>query len=105
AGGGEVAGVGRSRGHRLWDLADRWYPKTETVPLREAKALLAEQRFRALGVRREQKGWVAHPDADDASVPDRVTLLSPFDRLVHDRARAEALWGVRYRLQACVPPA
>ena len=48
---GEVAIVGRRGGQRLWDLAERWYPETETVPLREAERLLAEKRFRALGVR------------------------------------------------------
>jgi len=33
---GLVAIVGRRDGQRLWDLAERWYPETETVPLREA---------------------------------------------------------------------
>jgi uncharacterized protein YcaQ len=102
---GEVAGAGRQGKQRLWDLAERWYPDTETVPLREAERLLEEQRFRALGVRQDQGGWRAHPEADDGPVPDRVTLLSPFDRLVHDRDRAEALWGFRYRLEMYVPPA
>ncbi len=102
---GEVAIVGRRGGQRLWDLAERWYPETETVPLREAQRVLAEQRFRALGVRLEQGKWRAHPEASDGSVPDRVTLLSPFDRLVHDRDRAEALFGFRYRLEMYVPPA
>ena len=102
---GEVAVAGRVNGQRLWDLAARWYPETDTVPIRDAERLIAEQRFRALGVRLEKGEWHAHPDASDEPVPDRVTLLSPFDRLIHDRDRAEALFDFHYRLEMYVPAA
>ena len=102
---GVVAIVGRRNGQRLWDLAERWYPATETIPLREADRLLAEKRFRALGVRLTNRGWEAHPDTADGPVPDRVTFLSPFDRLIHDRDRAEALFEFHYRLEMYVPKA
>ena len=100
---GEVAIVGRRTGQRLWDLAERWYPETEVPPLEEAERELEERRFRSLGVRVEKGEWHAHPDASDAPVDDRVTLLSPFDRLIHDRDRAEALFGFHYRLEMYVP--
>jgi uncharacterized protein YcaQ len=102
---GEVAVAGRVGGQRRWDLAERVYPQTETVPLREARELLADKRFRALGVKLEKGRWLAHPDASDAPVPARTTFLSPFDRLVHDRARTEALWDFFYRLEMYVPKA
>jgi uncharacterized protein YcaQ len=103
---GLVAVVGRRSGQRVWDLAERWYPpETEKIPLREADRIMAERRFRALGVQLTKRGWEAHPDASDGAVPDRATLLSPFDRLVHDRDRAEALFDFRYRLEMYVPKA
>jgi uncharacterized protein YcaQ len=102
---GELAVAGRRGGQRLWDLAERWFPETERIPLREADRILLEQRRRALGVWLEDGEWRAHAEADDSPVPDRVTLLSPFDRLIHDRARAEALFGFRYRLEMYVPKA
>jgi uncharacterized protein YcaQ len=102
---GVIAVAGRSGGQRLWDLAERWYPETETVPLREARRILEEKRFRALGVKLEKGRWLAHPDADGKPVGSRITFLSPFDRLVHDRDRVEALWGFRYRLEMYVPKA
>ncbi|HZQ16307.1 MAG TPA: crosslink repair DNA glycosylase YcaQ family protein [Gaiellaceae bacterium] len=102
---GEVAVVGRRGTQRVWDLAERWYPETERIPWREAKRLIDERRFRSLGIELRRGRLVAHPDAEDGPVGRRVTFLSPFDRLVHDRNRAEALWGFHYRLEMYVPAA
>ena len=102
---GEVAVVGRSGKQRLWDIADRWYPETEKIAWRDAKLVFEEKVFRSLGVKLVRKKLLAHPDADDGAVPKRTTFLSPFDRLVHDRARAEKLWDFFYRLEMYVPKA
>jgi uncharacterized protein YcaQ len=102
---GVVAIVGRRGKQRVWDLAERWYPDAESLPWPEARELLAEKRFRSQGVRFEKGEWQAHPDAEDGPVPKRVTFLSPFDRLIHDRDRAEALWDFHYRLEMYVPKA
>jgi len=103
---GDVAVVGRRGKQRLWDLAERWYPETEKIGWPQARQLLEEKRFRALGVKLERGRILAHPDAEDpGKVPGRTTFLSPFDRLVHDRDRAHALWGFFYRLEMYVPRA
>ena len=102
---GEVAVVGRNGKQRMWDLAERWYPETETLPLPKARRLYEQKRFRALGVRLDRGRLLAHPEAKDGRIPERVTFLSPFDRLIHDRDRTEALWDFFYRLEMYVPAA
>jgi uncharacterized protein YcaQ len=102
---GKITVAGRQNNQRLWDLAERVWPETDTVPLAEARRILDDKRFRAQGVRLERKRLVAHPDAEDGRVPTRVTFLSPFDGLVKNRDRAEALWDFFYRLEMYVPKA
>ena len=103
---GEVAVVGRRGKQRVWDLAERWYPETERIPWAEAKRQIEEKRLRSLGVELQRGRLIAHPDAVDGPVPAaRITFLSPFDRLVHDRNRALALWDFFYRLEMYVPKA
>jgi uncharacterized protein YcaQ len=117
---GEVAISGRSGRQRLWDLAERVYPDTELLPAAEARRRRDERRLGSLGVARsamvgeagepaEVEGtrgaWRVDPAALGQPFEGRTALLSPFDRLVHDRARTLALFEFDYVLEMYVPRA
>ena len=71
---------------------------------RSAGRRLARTASFAQGVRLVGGEWQVRIGRDRWAVPDRA-VLSPFDRLVYDRDRAEALWSFRYRLEMFVPKA
>ncbi|MFG1658613.1 DNA glycosylase AlkZ-like family protein [Micromonospora chersina] len=119
---GEIAVAGRVGRQRTWDLAERVFPPgTPAVPAEEARRLRDERLLRSLGVARplvvggagepaEIEGtagaWRVDPAAlDGAPFAGRTALLSPFDRLAHDRRRALELFDFDYRLEMYVPKA
>jgi uncharacterized protein YcaQ len=99
---GDVAVVGRDGKQKLFDLAERWYGDVEPLPAAEADAYFAETGLRSLGVAFRRGKWVLHDEVDDRPV-HRTTFLSPFDGLIHDRRRTEALFGFHYRIAIYTP--
>jgi uncharacterized protein len=126
---GEVAVAGRRRRDRLWDLAARVYPDDPVIPAEEAVATRNERRLRALGIARARapespgepmdvgeagepavvegvKGtWQVDPSYLGQPFSGRAALLSPFDRLIHDRKRTVELFEFDYQLEMYKPAA
>jgi hypothetical protein len=127
---GEVAIAGRKGRERLWDLAGRVYPEVSAVPVPQARRERNRRRLRALGIARARvaDATVEPPDVGDAGEPaiiedvrgewrvdpvyldgaafeGRAALLSPFDRLAHDRVRAQEIFGFEYQLEMYKPVA
>jgi hypothetical protein len=127
---GEVAIAGRVGRERLWDLAERVYPADVVVSSgEEAERRRNERRLASLGIARQKfrvmpmepvhvgeagepatvegvKGeWRVDPAALSNSFEGRTALLSPFDRLIHDRVRAEELFDFEYTLEMYKPAA
>ncbi len=126
---GEVAISGRVGRERLWDLAERVYPATDVPSPDAAERVKNERRLRALGIARAKgtkmpiepihvgdagepaavegtKGeWRVDPSYLDGEFEGRTALLSPFDRLVYDRGRAEELFDFEYTLEMYKPAA
>lgn len=126
---GEVAVAGRRGRDRLWDLAERVYPDDEPVPVDEAELERDRRRLHALGIARGvgpetpvepsivgvagepatvegvRGQWRVDPVYLDQPFEGRTALLSPFDRLAHDRVRAVDLFGFEYQLEMYKPAA
>jgi len=116
---GEVAVAGRRGKERLWDLGSRIYPpKVNAVPAEEAKRIRHERWLRSLGITRPKNvgaagiavnvegtigEWRLDPEASAAGFKGRTALLSPFDRLIHDRRRSSELFGFEYFLEMYKP--
>jgi uncharacterized protein YcaQ len=127
---GEIAIAGRVGRERLWDLAERVYPADVVVPpVDEARRARNERRLRSLGIARQKttamplepvdvgeageaavvegtKGeWRVDPALLRDGFTGRTALLSPFDRLVYDRVRAQELFDFEYTLEMYKPAA
>jgi uncharacterized protein len=126
---GEVAIAGRQGNDRLWDLAARVYPDDPVVPREQARRLRDERRLRSLGIARARgpetpvepvdvgeagepavvegvKGtWRVDPSQLGQPFSGRAALLSPFDRLIHDRKRTVELFEFDYQLEMYKPAA
>jgi len=118
---GEVAVAGRRGRQRVWDVAERVYPTgMRAVPSEEARRIRDERWLHALGVARpkivgdadmpvEIEGtaelWRVDSSATAKGFEGRTALLSPFDRLIHDRRRSMELFDFDYTLEMYKPMA
>ena len=79
------------------------------LPVREGRARLRELVEAGAVHTVEVEGWTEpaymHPEARLPRSVDSLTVLSPFDPIVWNRARALRLWGFDYRIEIYVPAA
>ena len=124
SGQGKVVVTAREGTERVWDLAERVFPKdAPRIPLEKALRERARRRLRRQGVIRvgssEDVGdlgldaaidglrgrWRVEPELLDRPFAGRTALLSPFDRLVYWRSVTQALFDFEYSLEIYVPVA
>ena len=123
---GEAAVVGRDGRHRLWDVAERVYPRDlpEYEP-DEAARLLDARRLQAAGIAKQRSPWTPVGEAGEPATvegqkqkyrvdPDalatldqddggRVAFLSPYDGMLFDRPRLKELFDFEYVLEQFKP--
>ena len=131
---GDVAIAGRRGRERVWDVPQRVYPAgLEALDPEDARRGRDERRLGALGIARSKSARTPNEpndvgDAGEPAVVDgvkgiwrvdplvlaavrehpfegRTALLSPFDRLIHDRKRTLELFGFDYALEMYKPAA
>jgi uncharacterized protein YcaQ len=127
---GEVAIAGRVGRERLWAVSERVYPADVVVPsVEQAIRARNERRLASLGIARQKsttmpiepvdvgeagepavvagtkREWRVDPAALHEDFEGRTALLSPFDRLIYDRVRAQELFDFEYTLETYKPAA
>ena len=124
---GVVAIAGREGRHRIWDLAERVYPRgLPQYDDDEAARLREERRLQAAGLVKQKSPWTpvgqagepatveesawkfrVDPRAIDALEEDddggRVALLNPYDSLLFDRPRLKEVFEFQYVLEQFKP--
>lgn len=124
---GQLAVIARAGRLRIWDLADRVFPRVEEVPIDEARRIRSERLLAACGIMRDSVAvspgelhgvvpvgdpveiegvpgrWRVDPAQLGLPFEGRTAILSPFDRLMTDPQRVARLFEFDYTLEMYKP--